>query len=364
MLGYAFMGKAHSNAFRKIAHMTWPPPLRPAARRARRAERGGRGRRRAALRLRALDDRLARHRQRSDHRTVRQRRPELAACGADDRSPPRPASTSSARSRSGRDADESYDDLEARRRHRREAHVRVQLPLRPRGAARARDDRGRRARRDPPLPRPLPPGLGRRPDPRHVAVQSGRGGLRRDSATLRRTSSISRASSSARPPPSPRSCGRSSPDGRWTTRSRRRSSSTTAPSARSSRPGSRSAGATRSSGRSTARSGSLAFDMERMNELQVFRADGDRARGFKTVLVSETDHPFWEHWWPPGHIIGWGDTFVHELAPPAPRDRRRQLRRAVRRHASRTATGRRRSATRSSAPATAARRDTISYRSL
>jgi len=59
--------------------------------------------------------------------------------------------------------------------------------------------------------------------------------------------------------------------------------------------------------------GSLAFDMERLNELQVFRADGDRARGFKTVLVSESDHPFWEHWWPPGHIIGWGDTFVHEL---------------------------------------------------
>src|SRR6478736_9459868 len=37
--------------------------------------------------------------------------------------------------------------------------------------------------------------------------------------------------------------------------------------------------------------GSLAFDMERLNELQVFRADGDRARGFKTVLVSETNHP-------------------------------------------------------------------------
>jgi predicted dehydrogenase len=58
---------------------------------------------------------------------------------------------------------------------------------------------------------------------------------------------------------------------------------------------------------------SLAFDMERLNELQVFRADGDRARGFKTVLVSEADHPFWEHWWPPGHIVGWGETFVHEL---------------------------------------------------
>ena len=59
--------------------------------------------------------------------------------------------------------------------------------------------------------------------------------------------------------------------------------------------------------------GSLYFDMERLNELHVFTADGHRARGFKTVLVSEADHPFWEHWWPPGHIVGWGDTFVHEL---------------------------------------------------
>src|ERR1051326_5331172 len=29
MLGYAFMGKAHSNAFRKISYITWPPPLEP-----------------------------------------------------------------------------------------------------------------------------------------------------------------------------------------------------------------------------------------------------------------------------------------------------------------------------------------------
>jgi predicted dehydrogenase len=60
--------------------------------------------------------------------------------------------------------------------------------------------------------------------------------------------------------------------------------------------------------------GSLWFDMERMNELQVFRADGDRARGAKTVLVSEDDHPFIRYWWPPGHIVGWGDTFTHEVA--------------------------------------------------
>ncbi len=29
MLGYAFMGKAHANAYRKLSYMTWPPPHRP-----------------------------------------------------------------------------------------------------------------------------------------------------------------------------------------------------------------------------------------------------------------------------------------------------------------------------------------------
>ena len=62
--------------------------------------------------------------------------------------------------------------------------------------------------------------------------------------------------------------------------------------------------------------GSIAFDLERLNELQVHVA-GSRpaalAQGFRTVLVSEAEHPFWEHWWPHGHIIGWEHTFVHEL---------------------------------------------------
>ncbi|HEY3921542.1 MAG TPA: Gfo/Idh/MocA family oxidoreductase [Gaiellaceae bacterium] len=58
---------------------------------------------------------------------------------------------------------------------------------------------------------------------------------------------------------------------------------------------------------------SLWFDMERMNELQVFRADGDRSRGAKTVLVTEADHPWMSFHWPPGHIVGWGDTFLHEI---------------------------------------------------
>ncbi len=59
--------------------------------------------------------------------------------------------------------------------------------------------------------------------------------------------------------------------------------------------------------------GSLYFDMERMNELQVFLDGEDRTRGFRRVLVTEANHPFMDFWWPPGHIIGWGDTFVHEV---------------------------------------------------
>jgi predicted dehydrogenase len=55
--------------------------------------------------------------------------------------------------------------------------------------------------------------------------------------------------------------------------------------------------------------GSLAFDLERLNELR--HSEGDA--GFRTVLVSEPHHPFWEHWWPQGHVIGWEHTFVHEL---------------------------------------------------
>ncbi|HEX2034492.1 MAG TPA: Gfo/Idh/MocA family oxidoreductase [Chloroflexota bacterium] len=62
--------------------------------------------------------------------------------------------------------------------------------------------------------------------------------------------------------------------------------------------------------------GTIAFDLERMNELQVYLegTEPKTAQGFRDVLVSESFHPFWEHWWPQGHIIGWEHTFVHEVA--------------------------------------------------
>jgi predicted dehydrogenase len=61
--------------------------------------------------------------------------------------------------------------------------------------------------------------------------------------------------------------------------------------------------------------GSLRFNLERLNELEVFWADAPTlTQGFTPVLVSEAAHPFWKYWWPQGHIIGWEHTFTHEIA--------------------------------------------------
>ncbi len=59
--------------------------------------------------------------------------------------------------------------------------------------------------------------------------------------------------------------------------------------------------------------GSVAFDLERLNELQVHRAGQGPVDGFTRVLLADPGHPFSEQWWPPGHVLGWADTFVHEL---------------------------------------------------
>ena len=61
--------------------------------------------------------------------------------------------------------------------------------------------------------------------------------------------------------------------------------------------------------------GSLAFDLERMNELQFFsRRDESHAQGFRTILATESSHPYMAHWWPPGHIIGYENGFTHAAA--------------------------------------------------
>jgi len=60
--------------------------------------------------------------------------------------------------------------------------------------------------------------------------------------------------------------------------------------------------------------GSLFFDLERINELKFFsREDKDCVQGFKTILVTEECHPYLKAWWPPGHVIGWEHTMVHQV---------------------------------------------------
>ena len=55
--------------------------------------------------------------------------------------------------------------------------------------------------------------------------------------------------------------------------------------------------------------GSLSFDFEAMNELWVSEGDA----GFKRILVTEPDHPYVGAWWPPGHGLGYEHTFTHEI---------------------------------------------------
>ena len=60
--------------------------------------------------------------------------------------------------------------------------------------------------------------------------------------------------------------------------------------------------------------GSIAFNLEKMNELQYYdRGDKEHIQGYRDILVNEGCHPYLDHWWPPGHIIGWEHTFIHEV---------------------------------------------------
>ena len=46
--------------------------------------------------------------------------------------------------------------------------------------------------------------------------------------------------------------------------------------------------------------GSIAFNLERLNELEVYLEEGPDS-GFKNVMVTEAKHPYAGAWWPPGH---------------------------------------------------------------
>jgi predicted dehydrogenase len=60
--------------------------------------------------------------------------------------------------------------------------------------------------------------------------------------------------------------------------------------------------------------GSIRFNFERMNELEYFnREDPPHLQGWRTILVNESIHPYMQAWWPPGHIIGYEHGHTHHI---------------------------------------------------
>ncbi|TFC53772.1 MULTISPECIES: Gfo/Idh/MocA family protein [unclassified Cryobacterium] len=62
-------------------------------------------------------------------------------------------------------------------------------------------------------------------------------------------------------------------------------------------------------------SGSIAFDFERMNELEYFdgRGTDPEAEGFRRIVVTDPVHPYVANWWPTGHGLGYEHLFTHQI---------------------------------------------------
>ncbi|KQQ03343.1 MULTISPECIES: Gfo/Idh/MocA family protein [unclassified Rathayibacter] len=60
--------------------------------------------------------------------------------------------------------------------------------------------------------------------------------------------------------------------------------------------------------------GSVAFDFERMNELEYYDGrDPEEAQGFRRIQVTEPSHPYAGNWWPTGHGLGYEHVFSHQV---------------------------------------------------
>jgi predicted dehydrogenase len=58
--------------------------------------------------------------------------------------------------------------------------------------------------------------------------------------------------------------------------------------------------------------GSLAWNLERLNELELYVEEGPDS-GFRTILATDPTHPWVEAWWPPGHLVGYEHGFTHTV---------------------------------------------------
>lgn len=60
--------------------------------------------------------------------------------------------------------------------------------------------------------------------------------------------------------------------------------------------------------------GALLFDLESLNELGFLDSTVPvREQGFRRILVNEPEHPYLEAWWPQGHVLGWEHSFTHQI---------------------------------------------------
>ena len=332
MLGYAFMGKAHSNAFQKIAYMTWPPPLVPRLVGDRRA-----GTRRPSARRRRATATSAGRRTGTSSWPIR--RIGLFDNGGPNSMHAEPTIAAAEAGKHvicekplGRDAEESYDIW--RRvaatgvkhlcafNYRFVPAVRLAREMIEAGElGELRHFRGRYLQDwgdDPTLATwrfdPDAAGSGALGDLGAHVIDLARYLDRRD----RLASAASCEDVRARPPGGRRDRGR----GRVRERRRRHDRG----DAVRARPPQRvPVGDQRPKGLARLRHGAP----ERAPGLPQRRRSC--ARDSRPSSSREANHPFWEHWWPPGHIIGWGDTFVHELHHLLRGDRRGRRRRAPRR---------------------------------
>jgi len=58
--------------------------------------------------------------------------------------------------------------------------------------------------------------------------------------------------------------------------------------------------------------GSIVWDLEQLNDLQLYVEEGPNS-GFRTISVTDAKHPYVGAWWPSGHIIGYEHSFTHTM---------------------------------------------------
>ncbi len=60
---------------------------------------------------------------------------------------------------------------------------------------------------------------------------------------------------------------------------------------------------------------SIMWDLHDLHRLQYFdHSDEGRVRGWRSLHITDSDHPYMKHWWVPGLQIGYEHTFVHQAA--------------------------------------------------